>query len=204
MGAKKKIQRNSLLSSIITLVSFLYKALLAYLNTSLVLFVACISTLMVFICKVLFVKNVTKSRSNKKKAYFFMILSIFVYSLIFTLFAVLKVMNIDISRQVEFDGLYGLLFIALLLILFVLSIINLKGALEKTDLMVIGLKEMTFISALADLVIIEKYLSLLISKYVSFDYYELINGYFALGICGIMFITSIIMFIRFTRYLVEN
>ena len=84
---------------------------------------------MVFICKVLFVKNVTKSRSNKKKAYFFMILSIFVYSLIFTLFAVLKVMNIDISRQVEFDGLYGLLFIALLLILFVLSIIILKGSL---------------------------------------------------------------------------
>ena len=65
---KVKTKRNlTLISAIITLISFLYKLGLAYLTMSLVLLIAAISTLMVFICKMLFVKNVTK----KEKGLFF-------------------------------------------------------------------------------------------------------------------------------------
>ena len=50
-----------------------------------------------------------------------------------------------------------LLALAFILIMFILSVLKLKGALAKNDIMVIGLKEMVFVSALTDLVIIEEF-----------------------------------------------
>ena len=62
MADKKKLQRNTFIFSFITLASFIYKATLGFLTMSNVLIIASISTLMVFICKVLFVKNVFKTK----------------------------------------------------------------------------------------------------------------------------------------------
>ena len=199
-GQKKKMQRNTLLSAIISLISFAYKAVLSFLTMSLVLMIASLSTLMVFICKALFVKNILETREKKKKAYLIMALSAFFYSLIFIAFTVLKVNGIEITRTVPFDGLFGILFVAVLFVLFILSVIGLKGALEKTDIMVIGLKEMTFISALADLVFIEAYTSIIITKYVEFDKMEIFNGYFAMGAGALMLVVAVLMFIRCARY----
>lgn len=199
-NSKKKMQRITFISAIVSLVSFGYKATLAFLSMSMVLMIASLSTLMVFICKALFVKNVFERRETKKKAYLFMLLAAFFYTLIFILFAVLKVNGIDISKDVPFDGLFGILFVALMFVLFILSVIGLRGALSKTDIMVIGLKEMTFISALADLVIIEAYVAIIIGKYASFAYFDQVNGFFALGVCLIMLLVSVRMLIRFIKY----
>ena len=200
IGAKKKLKRMTFLTSLITLISFLYKAGLGVLTTSLVLIIASISTLMVFICKIVFVRNVLATRDKKKKAYLIMAISILVYALIFIAFVVLKVNGIDISNDKTYEGWLGSLLILFMLVMFILSCKNLRGALEKTDIMVIGLKEMTFVSALADLVIIEEFISRIILEYKEIEILVFINSYFSLAIGILMVIVGVIMLIRFFRY----
>jgi len=200
MKGKKKAKNLTLISAIISLIAFVYKISLAYLTTSQVLFIASISTLMVFICKVLFVKNVTKTREKKKKAYLIMLISVLIYSLIFIAFVVFKINGIDLSNDKTYEGIYGTLFILFLIIIFILSLIGLKGALNKTDLMVIGLKEMAFISVLADSVIIEEFVSRIILEYKNIDVLETINNYYSLGIGILMLFISICMLFRFLKY----
>ena len=200
MSEKKKLRRITFFTSIITLISFLYKAGLGLLTRSLVLIIASISTLMVFICKITFIKNVLVTREKKKKAYLTMAISIFVYALIFIAFVVLKVNGIDISNDKTYKGLLGSLLILFMLIMFILSCKKLRGALEKNDLMVIGLKEMTFVSALADLVIIEEFVSRIILEYKQIEMLVFINSYFSLAIGILMVIVGIIMSIRFYKY----
>ena len=204
IGEKKKLKRMTFLTALITLVSFLYKFGLGFLTRSLVLLIASISTLMVFICKIVFVRNVLQTREKKKKAYLTMAISILIYSFIFIAFVVLKVNGIDISNDKTYNGIIGSLLILFMLIMFVLSIKNLKGALEKTDIMVIGLKEMVFVSALADLVIIEEYISRIILEYKTIDILLFINNYFSLAIGILMIVVGIIMIIRFARYKVNK
>lgn len=200
MGEKRKLRRMTFLTSLITLISFLYKAGLGIWTTSMVLIIASISTLMVFICKIVFVRNVLATRADKKKAYLIMTLSILVYALIFIAFVVLKVNGIDISNDKTYEGWLGSLLILFMLVMFILSCKNLRGALEKTDIMVIGLKEMTFVSALADLVIIEEFISRIILEYKQIDVLVFINSYFSLAIGILMVLVGIIMLIRFIRY----
>ena len=204
MASKLKMKKIAIFSAIITLASFGYKLVLAILTSSNVLVVAATSTLLVFFCKLLFIKNVTMTREKKKKAYLFMAILIFLYSLIFLLFTVLKAFGIDASNQKSYEGIIGSLLIGFMIIMFILSIINLKGALEKTDIMVIGLKEMVFVSALADLVIIEEYIyrSFFIEKGI--EPLDLLTRYFPLAMAGLMLVVSIIMFIRFARYKVDQ
>ena len=203
MGEKKKLKRMTFLMSFITLFSFLYKAGLGIMTYSMVLIIASISTLMVFICKILFVRNILQTRERKKKAYLKMAISILVYALIFIAFVVLKVNGIDISNDKTYEGWLGSLLILFMLIMFILSVRGLHGALEKTDIMVIGLKEMTFVSALADLVIIEEFVSRIILEYKEIDILIFINSYFSLAIGILMVIVGIIMIIRFAKYKVE-
>ena len=200
IGEKKKLKRMTFLTSLITLVSFLYKAGLGIWTTSLVLIIASISTLMVFICKIVFVRNVLATRDKKKKAYLIMTISILVYALIFIAFVVLKVNGIDISNDKTYEGWLGSLLILFMLIMFILSCKNLHGALEKTDIMVIGLKEMTFVSALADLVIIEEFISRIILEYKEIEILVFINSYFSLAVGILMVVVGIIMLIRYFRY----
>lgn len=204
-SSKKKMARMTFLTAIISLLSFIYKAGLGIYSMSLVLIVASISTLMVFICKMAFVKNVTKSRKEKKKAYLAMIIATFIYSLVFLCFIVLKVNGIDISSQKEYEGWLGILLISFMVIMFILSIIKLRGALEKTDIMVIGLKEITFISALTDLVIIESFTyGILLSYEVNNEILTYVNSYFPLGVAALMLVTTFFMFIRYIRYKTDN
>ena len=195
LGAKKI----TLISAIITLISFLYKLGLAYLTMSLVLLIASISTLMVFICKIIFVKSVTKTRDKKKKAYFLMMLSVLIYSSIFILFVVFKINGIDISNNKEYEGILGILFISFLILMVILSIIGLNKALNKTDIVVIGLKEMTFVSVMADLVIIEEFFSRLIPNYLDIIVLKYLHLYFPLLIGIIMIIVSISMLVRLIK-----
>ena len=172
---------------------------------SMVLMIASLSTLMVFICKLMFVKNVTKTREKKKKGYLFMTIATLVYALIFLCFVVLQVAGIDISTDKTYEGWMGALFILFMFVMFILSVINLKGALEKTDIMVIGLKEITFVSALADVVIIEEFVNRIYLEYQpSNDVLVAFHNYVPLGVAILMITTSLFMFIRYLRYKVET
>ncbi len=197
---KNRLKKITKISAIITFISFIYKAILSYLTLSMVLLIASISTFLIFIVKLLFVKNLTKSRVNKKKAYFIMSLALLVYSIIFISFVVLKINGIDASNSKEYSGTTGYLLISFMLLMFILSLLNLKKAYEKTDLMFIGLKEMTFASALADLVIIEEFIYRM--YFITKDYLIIKNfhNYFPLGIGIFMVLISILMLFRGTKY----
>ena len=91
--------------------------------------------------------------------------------------------------------------------MFVLSIINLKGALNKSDLVVIGIKEITFVSALADAVMINEFLYRVIIgvvlDYISssfHDFYDQLNRFFPLAVGVLMIIVPIVMLVRWIKY----
>ena len=149
---KSSMKRSVTFSAIITLIAFLYKVGLGVMSLSIILLVASVSTLLVFVCKVIFIKSITSTRDKKKKAYLFMGILAASFGVLFLLFAVLKVGGIDTSKKLVFTGQLGYIFVGFLVLMFILSIINLRSALGKSDIVVTGLMEMTFVSALADLV----------------------------------------------------
>ena len=157
---KKKIitpKRVAIISAIIAFVSFAYKFTIGILATSLVMLIAAFPTLFVFICKAVFAKNLNQTYEQKKKSYLIMTIASFSFVLLFILFSVLKVGGIDITNQNRFEGWIGLIFIFFIIAMFVLSIINLRGALEKSDILTTGLREMSFISALTDAAMIQEF-----------------------------------------------
>lgn len=203
--AKKKLtaKRMAWISMVITLISFLYKLGLGIMSYSIILMVASISTFLVFVCKLVFYKHIMATKEQKKRAYFIMLVSALAFGIVFLLFAVLKVGGIDIHKENKFDGWLGYLFIGFVILMFILSIINLKGALAKTDLMVIGLKEMIFVSALADAVIIEEFLYKVVLKHLDLPFpqvIEFVNSYFPLITAVIMLIVPLYMFKRYRSY----
>ena len=121
------------------------------------------------------------------------------FGILFLLFAVLKVGGIDTSSKNTYSGLFGLLFISFVILMFILSIIKLSGALAKDDLMVIGLKEMTFISALTDAVIIEEFLYKVVEELRTYKYMNIINEYFPLIVAAVMLLVPLMMFLRYRR-----
>ena len=200
--AKKKFgaKQIAILSAGITLVSFLYKMGLGIISSSIILMIASISTLLVFICKVLFIKFANAEKDKKRKAYFAMMVAALAFGVLFLLFAVLKVGGIDTSSKNKFSGIIGLVFILFVILMFALSIINLKGALAKSDLMVLGLKEMIFVSALADAVIIEEFLYKVFLQYQNIPFMYQINTYFPLIVAVVMLSVPVFMFKRFKGY----
>ena len=120
MKNKNSLKKMTAISAFITFISFAYKGVLSYLTLSTVLLVASISTLLIFIIKLLFVKNLTKSRASKKKAYFVMTVSLLIYSLIFVAFVVLKINGIDASNNKEYSGVTGYVLIGFMVIMFLL------------------------------------------------------------------------------------
>ena len=202
---KQKMRNIAFITGLFSLFSFIYKLGLGIYSMSLVLIIASFSTLIVFICKMTFVRTVTKTRAKKKKAYLSMILMCLVYVLIFLLFVVLKVNGIDISTQKTYTGWLGGLLISFMVVMFIMSIIKLRGALEKTDLIVIGLKEVIYISALADVVIIENYAYGMYLNYNADNkLWHVINEFLPLGLGVLMTMTLVFMFIRYSRYKVET
>ena len=188
----------ALLMALISLVSFLYKIGLGIISNSMILIIASLSTAVVCACKFIFWKDMNADRKAKKKSYFFMM--VLAFAVLFLLFAVLKVGGIDTTSKHDFKDIVSYIFIAFVILMFVLSIINLKGALEKNDIMVIGIKEMTFVSALADAVIIQEFLYKVIPHYRDIPFMKLLNSYFPLIIGVLMIMVPIYMFKRFKDY----
>ena len=190
--------------AIIALVSFAYKFTVGMIAMSLVMIIAAIPTFFVFLCKLLYAKHMDQPRKEKKKAYFLMFIFTASFSLLFILFSILKVGGIDISIENKFDGWVGLIFIFFIIAMFILSIINLKGALNKTDLVVIGIKEISFVSALTDAVMINEFVYRVIVRYIleyiKIPLYDFLNNLFPLAVGVIMAIVPFIMLKRFIKY----
>ena len=194
----------ALVMALISLVSFLYKIGLGVISNSMILIIASLSTAVVCACKFIFWKDMNADRKAKKRSYFIMMILALSFAVLFLLFAVLKVGGIDTSSKNNFKGIVGYIFIAFVILMFVLSIINLRGALTKSDIMVIGIKEMIFVSALADAVIIQEFLYKTIPHYRDIPFMKLINSYFPLIIAVLMIIVPIYMFKRFREYEAEK
>ena len=197
-------KRLAIIMAIIALVSFGYKFTIGMIAMSLVMIIAAIPTFFVFLCKALYAKHMDTTREQKKKAYLFMLIFTASFSLLFILFSVLKVGGIDITIENKFDGWVGLIFIFFIIVMFVLSIINLKGALQKSDLVVIGIKEITFVSALTDAVMINEFLYRVIMryilKYIPIPFYDQLMRFFPLGVGIAMAIVPIVMLVRYVKY----
>lgn len=188
--------------AIICLISFLYKLTIGVMSLSMVLIIAAVPTLFVFICKALYAKNMNQTKTQKLKSYFIMMIATAAFSALFIMFSILKVGGIDITHENTFTGWIGLVFIFFIIAMFILSIINLKGALNKTDLVVIGIKEISFVAALADAVMINGFLYRVVLKYLEkfIPFYSYLNRFFPLGVGIIMAIVPLLMLRRFIKY----
>ena len=199
---KKKMQRNTFLFSFISLISFIYKMALAIIAKSLVLMIAALPTLFVYICKIIFVKNLFADKSKKKKSYLAIIIMTIIYETVFILFVVLKINGIDIAATKSLNGWLGLVMLLMMLVMFILSILGLKHSLEKSDIMVIGLKEITFIAALADTIFVVEFAYRIIQKYI--EHYprtlDTLANYYPLAVGIFMIIVSIKMINRYKSY----
>ena len=197
-------KRLAVIMAFIALVSFSYKLTIGIISMSMVLIIAAIPSGFVFLCKLLYARNMEQSRDKKKKAYLFMLIFTASFSLLFILFSTLKVGGIDITIENKYDGWVGIIFIFFIIVMFVLSIINLKGALQKSDLVVIGIKEITFVSALTDAVMINEFVYRVIMryilKYVPIPFYDQLNRFFPLAVGIIMAIVPIVMLKRYLKY----
>lgn len=191
-------------TAIVSLLSFAYKLGMGIYNMSIILMIAALSTLLVFIAKVAFVKSVTKTRAQKRKGYITITIVTFIYIMIFILFSVLKAFGIDTSNQKTYEGVFGAIFIAIIFVMFLLTIFKLRGALAKDDLIVIGLKEITFVSALTDLVIIEDFTVRTLNTYYTIGWIETFTRFFILGVCALMLTVVVLMIVRVIRYKVET
>lgn len=200
MGKVLTPKRIAIFGAIVSLISFSYKLTIAILATSLVLIIASIPALLIFICKVFFVKNMHQSRASKRKGYLAMAILTSLFVITFLLFSVFKIGGIDITNQNRFEGWVAIVFIAFILVMFVLSLINLKGALDRSDLIVKGIREITFVSALADAVMIEEFVVRILKAYTSLPNLDLVSAYSPLAIGILMSLVPIFMFIRFARY----
>ena len=199
-------KRLAIAMAIIALVSFLYKLTIGVMSLSIVLIIAAVPTLFVFICKALYAKDMHQPRDKKKKTYFFMMIATVCFVVLFLMFSTFKAFGIDISHENTFTGWIGIVFIFFIMVMFVLSIINLRGALNKDDLVVIGIKEITFVSALADAVMINGFLYRVLIKYIAdyIPFYKYINSYFPLAVAVLMVIVPFIMLRRWWKYKVDE
>lgn len=200
MAKRQTVGMSIIISAIISLVTFLYKCIIGVITASNILIVASMSVLLVFLCKMIFIKDLYQSRATKKRAYFFMALLAAAYGVLFLLFAVFKIGGINTAKQNTFSGWVGYLFIGFVILTFILSLINLTGALHREDIIFIGLKEMIFVSALADAVIIEEFLYKIILFNQNIPYMYYVDLYFPLGVGVLMLLIPVFMFIRFAKY----
>ena len=141
IGKVKKVvtpERLAITMAIIALISFIYKFTVGIMALSMVMIIAAIPTFFVFICKALYAKDMNQPRIEKKRTYFFMMIATVCFVTLFLMFSTFKAFGIDISHENTFTGWIGIVFIFFIMVMFALSIINLRGALNKDDLVVIG------------------------------------------------------------------
>jgi divalent metal cation (Fe/Co/Zn/Cd) transporter len=196
---KKMSKRITFISAIITFISFLYKGFLGYLSKSIIIAATALSSLSVFFCKIIYVKKLTKSRREKRHAYLLMGLILLVYGALFLFVVISKLKGLyDIEEKV-YKEWQSILLSLVIVLMMVLSIRGYKVAQDRTDIMVLGLKEVGLATALSDLIVLEGLLDDFAIGHIKEDYLNKFHYYLSLGVSGLIIIISFVMIIRFFK-----
>ncbi len=204
---KKMTKRITFISAIVTFLSFLYKLLLGYVSKSIIIVATALSSLCVFFCKIIFVKRLTKSRKEKRHGYLLMGFILFLYGLLFLFVVLAKLSGLyDIEEKV-YEGWQSLLLSLVIVVMFILSIRGYRSAADRTDIMVLGLKEVGLATALSDLIVLEGLLDDYFVGHVDEEILSKVHEWLSLGVSSVIILISLIMMVRFvnrTRIAIKN
>ena len=196
--SRKKAKFITLISAMATFFSFLYKLLLGYVYRSIIYVATAFSAFTIFLCKMIFVRKATKSREEKRRGYLKMAAILFIYAILFILVVVLRIKGIGLEEK-SYEGWISTILALFIVLMFVLSIRGYRIAADRTDIMVLGLKEVGLATCFADLVVLEGLLDDYFVDYFKEEKVNLVHDWFSLAMGGLMVFVSLCMFIRGIR-----
>lgn len=196
---RKMSKRITFLSAIVTFLSFLYKGLLGYISKSIIIVATALSSLCVFFCKIIYVKRLNKSRKEKRHAYLLMGFILFIYGLLFLFVVLAKLSGLYDVEEKVYEGWQSTLLALVIVVMLILSIRGYRTAADRTDIMVLGLKEVGLATALSDLIVLEGLLDDYFVGHFDEDLLSKIHEWLSLGVSSIIILISIIMMLRFVN-----
>jgi hypothetical protein len=197
----KKLKMKKLkaaIGAIATLVSAIYKLVTGFF-VGLIFMASGIYTFAIFLCKLLYAKNIDSDLHTQYKTYRNMGLLLFVVSVFFL------IANIITLNDEPKD--YGLTFnIIISVFLVILFIISLKGYFKKranANILTRAIKVLTLSTALINLVLVEKLFLYYLYNNLNIDFLY-VHKWFVLSISGILILIGLLMLvyylIRYSKY----
>ena len=186
------------IGAIATLVSAIYKLVTGFF-VGLIFMASGIYTFAIFLCKLLYAKNIDSDLHTQYKTYRNMGLLLFVVSVFFL------IANIITLNDEPKD--YGLTFnIIISVFLIILFIISLKGYFKKranANILTRAIKVLALSTALINLVLVEKLFLYYLYNNLNIDFLY-VHKWFVLSISGILILIGLLMLvyylIRYSKY----
>ena len=197
----KKLKMKKLkaaIGAIATLVSAIYKLVTGFF-VGLIFMASGVYTFAIFLCKLLYAKNIDSDLHTQYKTYRNMGLLLFVVSVFFL------IANIITLNDEPKD--YGLTFnIIISVFLVILFIISLKGYFKKranANILTRAIKVLALSTALINLVLVEKLFLYYLYNNLNIDFLY-VHKWFVLSISGILILIGLLMLvyylIRYSKY----
>ncbi len=197
----KKLKMKKLkaaIGAIATLVSAIYKLVTGFF-VGLIFMASGIYTFAIFLCKLLYAKNIDSDLHTQYKTYRNMGLLLFVVSVFFL------IANIITLNDEPKD--YGLTFnIIISVFLIILFIISLKGYFKKranVNILTRAIKVLTLSTALINLVLVEKLFLYYLYNNLNIDFLY-VHKWFVLSISGLLILIGLLMLvyylIKYSKY----
>ena len=184
--------------AIITLISAIYKLVTGFF-VGLIFMASGFYTFIIFICKMIYAKNLDSPVSVQYKAYrnmgfFIIIASIF--------FLVANIITLNEPPK-DYGLVFNIIISAFLVLLFLLSLKGYFKRRKNENILSRAIKILSLTCALVNLVLVEKLFLFYLSNNLSIDYL-LIQKIFILSVSGIVVLTGILVivtyFIRYHKY----
>ena len=102
-------------------------------------------------------------------------------------------------EEKSYEGWISTILALFIVLMFILSIRGYRIAADRTDIMVLGLKEVGLATCFADLVVLEGLLDDYFVDYFKEEKVKLVHDWFSLAMGGLMVFVSLCMFIRGIR-----
>ena len=205
MGKKDNMKSKKIkatFGAIITLISAIYKLVTGFF-VGLIFMASGFYTFIIFICKMIYAKNLDSPVSVQYKAYRNMGIFIIIAS-IFFLVANIITLN---DPPKDYGLVFNLIISAFLVLLFLLSLKGYFKRRKNENILSRAIKILSLTCALVNLVLVEKLFLFYLSNNLSFDYL-LIHKIFILSISGFLVLTGILViityFIRYHKYKKQN
>jgi len=184
--------------AIVTLISAIYKLVTGFF-VGLIFMASGVYTFAIFLCKLLYAKNIDSDLHTQYKTYRNMGLLLLVVS-VFFLIANIITLN---DEPKDYGLVFDIIISAFLLILFVLS---LKGYFKKranANILTRAIKVLSLSTALINLVLVEKLFLYYLYNNLNIDFLY-IHKWFVLIISGLLVLIGILMLlyylVRYTKY----